>query len=453
MIRAQHPGERLGWFDSLLVIIYLLGIYMGVNLPITNGVPLTCAPSGIAGLIMLWRRRDQINPVHLGVLMIVIALYIGSVFSASNVEFLGKRFTGLLQLTYSLVISYALFVTLTHGERRGIARILFGFCIAILVGVVLEHHTALREVSDRVRARIFEFGLYDADLRDQVLYGRVRAKLFTSEPSNVTFGFVHYGFAWLVVSTWRWKIPVYLVLVGLGLLIMRGPTLLLMLVLLGPYLVFLGGSTGPARGFSFVRLIGAGILGVIFLVGAVIIGQSLYAERLRTFTSGRDASTYARIIGPMEVAFDGFKRYPWAGAGLTGEPFIEERAVSIYMRSGTYEPTWHFRIAEALTNYFWLHWIYLGLVWGTIMLIALTIWLRVLGVPSVLFCWSVWVILGQAAGAYVGPRTWTVLLFAAACAVLATQPATRPSPAPARAAVPRYPALAGLVARRRERFG
>jgi hypothetical protein len=188
-------------------------------------------------------------------------------------------------------------------------------------------------------------------------------------------------------------------------------------------------------------------------VGAVIVGQSLYAERLRTFASGRDASTYSRIIGPMEVAFDGFKRYPWAGAGLTGEPFIEKDAISIYMQSGTFEPTWHFRIGEALTNYFWLHWIYLGLVWGTITFIALTIWLRKLGVPSVLFCWSVWVILGQAAGAYVGPRTWTVLLLAAACAVLAARPATRSSPVAVRTVMPRYPALAELVARRRERFG
>ena len=73
---------------------------------------------------------------------------------------------------------------------------------------------------------------------------------------------------------------------------------------------------------------------------------------------------------------------------------------------------------ELLINYFWLHWIYLGLVWGVIMIAALSAWLRVLGVPSAAFCWVVWAILGQASGAYVGPTCWAVLFLAAAVAVL-----------------------------------
>ncbi|HYX04276.1 MAG TPA: hypothetical protein VE963_19435 [Reyranella sp.] len=64
-------------------------------------------------------------------------------------------------------------------------------------------------------------------------------------------------------------------------------------------------------------------------------------------------------------------------------------------------------MADTLTNYFWLHWIYLGLVWGVICLVVVSIWLRMLGVPSVLYCWTVWLILGQASGAYVGPKTWS----------------------------------------------
>jgi hypothetical protein len=58
-------------------------------------------------------------------------------------------------------------------------------------------------------------------------------------------------------------------------------------------------------------------------------------------------------------------------------------------------------------------------VWGVICLAALSLWLRLLGVPSVLYCWTVWLILGQASGAYVGPKTWSVLLMAAAASILA----------------------------------
>jgi hypothetical protein len=43
-------------------------------------------------------------------------------------------------------------------------------------------------------------------------------------------------------------------------------------------------------------------------------------------------------------------------------------------------------------------------------------------VPSVLYCWAVWVILGQASGSYVGPKTWAVLLIGAAAAVVSAPP-------------------------------
>ncbi len=449
---AQGREQPLGWFDTTLVVIFLLGIYLGVPLQVTERIPLPCAPSGFAGLLLLWRRRDRIDPAHLGGLLAVIALYIASILSADNYAFLGKRFTGLVQLTYSLVISFVFFVTLITAERRQIARILLVFCILILIGVVLEQHTKLRDISDMVRARIYDSSLvYDADVRDMALYGRIRAKLFTSEPSNVTFGYAHYGFAWLVVSTWRWKLAFYVGLVAAGLAVLRGPTLVLMLVLVIPYLLFIGGQNH--QGSRAIRTIGVLLLSMILATGAVIAATSLYAERVQEFMSGRDSSTFSRIIGPMLVAFDMFKHHPWAGAGLTGEAFIEQEAMTIYMGSGTYESTWYFKISESLTNYFWLHWIYLGLVWGTVLFIALSMWLRVLGTPSVLFCWSVWVVLGQAAGAYVGPRTWTVLLVAAAGAILARRPERSPVAATDRAIVRRYPTLPELVAARRERFG
>jgi len=112
--------------------------------------------------------------------------------------------------------------------------------------------------------------------------------------------------------------------------------------------------------------------------------------------------------------------YPLAGAGVTGEPFIEAEVTNLYVRSSGYSAGWQVvsPATELLINYFWLHWIYLGIVWGLIIIAALTLWLRVLGVPSAAFCWMVWAILGQASGAYVGPTCWAVLFLAAAAAVL-----------------------------------
>jgi hypothetical protein len=116
--------------------------------------------------------------------------------------------------------------------------------------------------------------------------------------------------------------------------------------------------------------------------------------------------------------------YPIAGAGLTGEPFIEKEITNVYMRSPSYSGAWGpvSPATELVINYFWIHWIYLGLIWGLIIAGAITVWLRVLGVPSLAFCWMVWAILGQASGAYVGPTCWAVLFLAGAAAVLHQRP-------------------------------
>lgn len=422
-------GRRLDIFDQALIALFLIGLYLGVSLQITSKIPLTCAPSGAAGLILLWRRRNDIEPRHLAGLLGVLALYLASIVMASDLAFLGKRFTGFLQLAYGFVISYGLFLTVIHGERRQIARILLAFCLAIIAGCVLESHTSLRAISDAVRDRIYDSSVvYDADLRDQLLYGRIRPKLFTSEPSAVTFAYTHYCSAWLVISPWRWKLPVYLGLIGLALVVLPGPTLVLMLLLTIPYVIFLSGRHGRR---SPTRLFGAVALSLLLIGLTVAVGQTLFAARLAELARGEDASFFYRFTGPMLVAFDVFRHYPWAGAGLTGEMFIADNVMNVYMNSPSFQAAWRIsRIGDVLTNYFWLHWIYLGVVGGVLMFVAISVWLRMLGVPSILYCWAVWLILGQASGSYVGPKTWAVLLFAAAASILTTRTMQQPAAAP-----------------------
>lgn len=454
MTVVPPPEPRLGWVDIVLVVVFLFGIYTTLTLPITSTIPLTCAPSGFAGLLLLWRMRDRLKPAHLAGLLLVIALFLLSILSASDLRFLGKRFTGWLQLTYSLVIGYALFVTLVNGERRQVANILLGFCIFIAVGCALEQYAGLRAVSDAVRERIYDARLvYAADLRDELFYGRVRPKLFTSEPSAVTFGYTHYAFMWLVVSAWRprVKLLIYLIMMLIGIWLMPGPTLLLMLALAGPYIVLIIGRDWPDGVPSATRMLGGMAVAVVMVVGAFIVGTTVYSERFKKLSQGEDPSFFYRVVGPMLVAKEVVRIHPVAGAGLTAEPYIADDILNVFMNSSSFSSAWQFsRITDILTNYFWLHWIYLGAVWGLIMLAALSLWLRRLGVPSVLFCWAVFAILGQASGAYVGPKTWAVLLMAAAGAVLASRP---PMPQQRAVRAGPYASVPALAAMSRARYG
>ncbi|UYN96609.1 MAG: hypothetical protein KIT25_06660 [Enhydrobacter sp.] len=416
--RDNASGEGLNALDVVLIVTFLLGLYLGVSLQITSTIPLTCAPSGLAGLFLLWRWRDRIEPRHLAGLLLVVTLYLGSILSATDISFLSKRFTGLVQITYSLVIAYAFFLAIINGSRDQIAAILLAFCLFIIVGCLLEAHTGLRDISDRVREVLYNAGqVYDADRRDELLYGKVRPKLFTSEPSAVTFAYTQFAAVWLALSRWRLKFLVYVALIGMGVVVLPGPTLVLMLLLACPYLVFLGGERGGRA--RATRIIGTVAISLLVVGIAVVLGKVLFAERLADFERGKDASFFYRFTGPMLVAFDMFHKHPVAGAGLTGEPFIANDVTTVYMNSAAFDSAWRIpKIADVITNYFWLHWIYLGLVWGSLILVALSLWLRQLGVSSLAFCWTVWLILGQASGSYVGPKTWAVLMMAAAASVV-----------------------------------
>lgn len=418
----DRPQRALSGFDYFLLVVLLVGLYLAFEIRLTPRIPIPSPPAGCAALLLLWRRRDRIEPHHIVALFLVLMVYLTSVLFASNLGLLGKRTTGFLQLAYSLILAYSLFLTLVAADARVLARLLFGFCIAILVGCLLEDYFGFRSISDAVRLRIDDYGIYDADRRDILLYGRIRPKLFTSEPSSLTFIFTLFSFTWLMVSPWRGKIFWYLALMGVGLVLMPGPTLLLMPLLLVLYLYFARFRSGLAND-RLLRFVSVIMVGVILLGALFVVGSSLYANRLELINSGKDASFYFREIAPVEAASDVAHRYPVFGIGLTAEPLIADRLEELYQAAPAYSADLDFGLdnwqtVHNLTNYFWLHWVYLGLIWGSLAILALSLWLRALGAPSVVFCFMVWSVMGQAAGDYVGPRTWAVMAMAAAGMIL-----------------------------------
>jgi hypothetical protein len=171
-------------------------------------------------------------------------------------------------------------------------------------------------------------------------------------------------------------------------------------------------------------LIAALSAAAVWVVAAVAFPQRQFDARM-----GDDASTFYRVRGPALAGVDILSNFPLTGGGLTGEPFLEERITNLYVRSPYYSAAWPIVTpsTELLINFFWLHWIYLGAVLGSIMVGLVGLWLYGLGVPSPVFCAVVWAIFGQAAGAYVGPACWSVLFMAAAAAVL-NQRGTSPDP-------------------------
>ena len=151
MMQRPITAPRLPATDMVLLAVFFIGIYLEVAIQITPTMPLPAAPSGLAGLVLLWRRRDSLRPLHLAGLLAVILLYILASLSVENYDYLGKRFTGLVQLSYSLIIGYAMMLTVIQASRRQLSAFFLTFSIAILIGSLLETHTGLRAISDQVR--------------------------------------------------------------------------------------------------------------------------------------------------------------------------------------------------------------------------------------------------------------------------------------------------------------
>ena len=414
--------------DRFLIVLFLVGIYLGIALNLPGGTPVPAALAGVAGLAMLAKRSADIRQIEAFAVIAIVVLGLTSILAAPDTRLLQERFKGLIQFSYSVVITYGFYLTARRSSAAWLGLLCLAFSLTILVLAVFE--TALpmvRAVGDAFRAWAFDFGIYAADVRDLALYGRVRPKVFTSEPSFVTFAFTLFSFTWYVLSPARLKLPIYLGLLGAGYLVLRGPTVLLGAPLIAVYQILLAARKGGPddRHIDWAHVVLGLTLAGIVLSAALVAGSVLLEERLQDITSGRDPSFFSRIIAPPLVAARVIAEHPVAGAGLTGWEYIDATVSQIYASSRWLGLSYSFdSAAHAVTNFFWLHWIFLGLGFGITMLILLTVYLRVLGVPSVLFCWAVWTIFGQAAGGYVDPRTWTVLILAAVIATIHEREAT-----------------------------
>ena len=54
---------------TLLICLFLVGLYTNYTIQVSAKVPFPSAPSGVAGLILLWRRRNLIAPAHFACLV------------------------------------------------------------------------------------------------------------------------------------------------------------------------------------------------------------------------------------------------------------------------------------------------------------------------------------------------------------------------------------------------
>jgi len=133
--------------DRFLIVLFLVGIYLGIALNLPGGTPVPAALAGVAGLAMLAKRSADIRQIEAFAVIAIVVLGLTSILAAPDTRLLQERFKGLIQFSYSVIITYGFYLTARRSSAAWLGLLCLAFSLTILVLAVLE--TALPMV--RVR--------------------------------------------------------------------------------------------------------------------------------------------------------------------------------------------------------------------------------------------------------------------------------------------------------------
>jgi hypothetical protein len=384
--------------------VFVLGAYLGAHLRSGSTV---LWPYFISGLVVPFLSLKALRFVKrsemVGLLIMVTVTAIGVGCAPDARSYLGERMKGLLYLCYSLWVAYVFYALLRGADRKRVARWAGILAVAIIVGSLLEDYAGLRAMSDMFRHVAFDPDLlYENQLRDIALFGQVRPKLFTEEPSYVALAFLLATFVWFGLTQTRLRHVTLMALTATAFFLIRSPIVLLTLP--GAVVTELLLSS-PGRWMSVTRRVRRrvriALLGAATIVGLGIAGGTVLKARWERVREGRDLSTLIRIVGPVVIAKDVITEYPLWGVGVTGKELLRREVTRVFGGLG-------FQVYDTnkIINATWLFVIYYGVLGGLLFGVGFLALMRGLErryqVGSLILVGG----FGQAMGAFVGVRFW-----------------------------------------------
>ena len=402
--------------------LFFAGVQLNLNIYSGSSIVVPGYLILLASMLLLYACRSAIKRSHLRwmalLLAVAWALSIGTTLGAGLVA---ESILALIQFSTAIVCGYALFLGLMRLGLEGTHRF-FGIMLAILVvGSFLELYAGLRIVSDAVRDVLYpgQF-IYSADARDMQLFGGARPKFFASEPSylGITTGTALIGWTLTsrVAGTFG-QVTKFLLIAAASYLVIRSGTLLfstLICLLVLPIMPVVHSGRNARRSMAdwllwlLAAVMGATVLIVLALVPSTLDPILAYLD---------DGSFYLRILGPIQATFDQFNRTPLFGVGIGADELLTQPVWQLYASNGVFTRFPFFAQSEALgliTNAFWWHWLYFGLLGGLAVYALVYALLRGLGVPFIPLVLLATFIFWNNFGGYTTARAWFFLFLIAA---------------------------------------
>jgi hypothetical protein len=317
----------------------------------------------------------------------------------------GARLLSLVMYYSSVIISYIFFMAAFKLRASYLYNfIFFTVCLVVFFSLLEFLFSPFYKVMSDVRGLIYGGVSYSGFERDLAVYGGVRPQFLFSEPSHLAF-FISSSVYLLVLGAGFEKAGKVTALAFLILIIsffsIRSPV-----VIIGMILVFYINVVRMVySGGSFLS-VGGIILSVIF---SIYVAFMTVGDRVVGIMDGEDFSAAARLVVPSLVGIDSLNDYSFFGVGLGRADIIYGYVVDSFYSLGFRTRLIDFSADEVevlVTNYFWLHWIYNGIL-GGIGIYVLIVWLFGVGSISGLLCVFVpFLLMGWGIGAYLGLKIW-----------------------------------------------
>lgn len=398
--------EKISKPDFFFSVLFLCGLYTAIFFYFSDRLFIPYIICGLTAPYFLFKNRHELNPSYFTPLIYLYSVtMVGMVFAPEAFEEFFERFKGIIQLIYSTSIGLLFFVNMRKWKPELVSKLFLGFALLILIGSILEIYTPFKFISDDFRHMVFRRGIYEADIRDLSLYGQIRPKLFTSEPSHVAKFYILSLFVWFALSKNNWRYLIFVFFTAGGLVVIRSPIIILSIPLALAVEIFLRESINLSSIVTKDKPVLKGSLAVLIIVSVVFLSVALntiLAERLRTSITGRDRSVAGRVSGPMLMALNAVKKYPLWGAGITGKEAIADVISDSYwaLRFKVYD------VHAVSANFLMLFIMYYGILGGCLFIVGFIALVRRLKIKKWMFTTIAILIFSQTMGAFVGLRTW-----------------------------------------------
>ena len=110
---SQNPAiiNRISSLHPILVMLYLIGIYTYISIPIGPNFALPAAVAGFAGAVLLILNLPSVRGRHVRpLLLFVIVAFLSMLFAPSPLTYFSVRARGLMLLIYSMAVTYGLYL-------------------------------------------------------------------------------------------------------------------------------------------------------------------------------------------------------------------------------------------------------------------------------------------------------------------------------------------------------